>query len=100
MAEYIEREAFITYIRKEAEGLHTRIPMDLTIEAVANEAKAFPAADVSPIRHGRWIKKPYLLGISRFCSACGSNYGMPHEVYNYCPNCGTLMDNEVDDGDV
>lgn len=41
---------------------------------------------------GKWIEKPYLLGTSRFCSLCGENYGMPHGIYNYCPNCGARME--------
>ena len=48
----------------------------------------------SYIRHGKWIEKPYLLGTSMFCSWCNTNYGMSHEIYNYCPNCGTKMDLE------
>lgn len=48
-----------------------------------------PLVEVPP--HGRWIERPYLLGTSRFCSLCGENYGMPHGIYNYCPNCGADM---------
>lgn len=55
------------------------------------------AVEVKPVRHGRWIEKPYLLGISHFCSLCGSNYGMPHEVYNFCPNCGARMQGGSDE---
>ncbi len=42
--------------------------------------------------HGHWIEKQYLLGTTRYCSVCGQNYGMPHGVFNYCPNCGAIMD--------
>jgi len=45
-------------------------------------------------KRGRWIKKPYLLGTSWFCNLCGSNYGMPHEIFNYCPNCGARMEED------
>lgn len=47
-------------------------------------------------KHGNWIKKPYLLGTSWFCNLCGSNYGMPHETFNYCPNCGARMEEDHD----
>ncbi len=60
--------------------------------------KSAPSVEAEPVRHGRWIEKPYLLGTSRFCSLCGSNYGMPHEVYNFCPNCGAKMDLEENHG--
>jgi len=53
-----------------------------------------PAAGAAPVRRGRWIEKPYLLGTSRFCSRCGENYGMQHAIYRYCPNCGARMDGE------
>lgn len=103
MAEYIERKAFIAYVRKEAEGLHTKMPMDLVIESVANEAKAFPAADVAPIRHGRWKRGKYTDVAPKdiefyYCSACG--HRLQTWRSKYLPNCGALMDKEVDDGDV
>ena len=53
-----------------------------------------PAADVRPVKRGEWIEKPFLLGTSRFCSLCGENYGMPHGIYNFCPNCGADMTEE------
>ena len=45
-------------------------------------------------KRGKWIKKPYLLGTSWFCNLCGSNYGMPHEAFSYCPNCGAKMEED------
>lgn len=51
-----------------------------------------PLDDVVPVRHGRWIEKPYLLGTTRFCGECGENFGMPHGVFKFCPNCGSRMD--------
>lgn len=64
-------------------------------DAIANRVNAIPAIDPESLRaRGKWIERPYLLGTSRFCSLCGRNYGMPHEVYNYCPNCGARMDGE------
>lgn len=57
-----------------------------------------PTLAIASVNHGRWIVKPFLLGNSHFCSLCGSNYGMPHEVYNFCPNCGARMDGGADNG--
>ena len=54
-----------------------------------------PSVDAAPVVHGRWIEKPYLFGTTKYCSICGLNYGMPHGVFNYCPNCGAKMDLEV-----
>ena len=56
-----------------------------------------PAADVTPVRHGRWEKsyadheafgvRPYF----RYCSEC--NEATVHQ-YNFCPNCGAKMDGD------
>ena len=51
-----------------------------------------PTIKAEPVRHGRWIEKPFLLGTSNYCSLCDSFYGMPHGKFNYCPNCGAKMD--------
>ena len=56
----------------------------------------FPAADVVPVRHGRWIEKQkkdtfagYLYSYE--CSECGS---VKQRKEPYCPNCGAKMDLE------
>lgn len=51
-----------------------------------------PAADVQPVKHGRWMYPFY-------CSECGFEpyYSSSDLTYNYCPNCGARMD--LKDGD-
>lgn len=55
-----------------------------------------PAADVEPVRHGKWIEE---LGMNEKCSVCGKHFplldfvGRPFDI-NYCPNCGAKMDKE------
>lgn len=61
---------------------------------VENVIKIAPTVDVETVKHGKWIEKPYLLGTTRYCSLCGKNYGMPHGIYDYCPNCGAKMKSE------
>ena len=95
MAEYIDREKLEADLNirlsalREQNGYydHYTDGFDECVDRVEN----FPAADVAPVKHGKWIEKPFLFGTSRFCSSCESNYGMPHEVFNYCPNCGAKM---------
>lgn len=55
-----------------------------------------PAADVVPVRHGRWIK-PTRVPDSMLdeCSLCGFDCGA--YTFNYCPNCGALMDKEANE---
>lgn len=54
-----------------------------------------PAADVEPVRHGRWIWDDE----GFHCSECWIHaYGDTCEVlsgnYHYCPNCGAKMEEE------
>ena len=58
----------------------------------------FPAADVAPIRHGKWVHSRYENCSEQFemvkCSCCGREaYAMAFYVRdgNYCPNCGAKM---------
>ena len=83
MAEYIERES----------TLH-RMKVDIAppFKVVAE----MPAADVAPVRHGRWEKASNL---EPKCSVCGEYhlYAWPdHKNCNYCPNCGAKMDGGAD----
>lgn len=47
---------------------------------------SIPAADVAPVRHGRWKRYGKNLGE---CSECGEVVSVRN---NYCPNCGAKMD--------
>ena len=90
MAEYIERELAIEALsRGEGCGNVCR----RSIERIL-------AADVAPVRHGRW--KPYHeadIGYDEYgvrCSNCKFEVEN-HEVnfiMKYCPNCGAKMDKE------
>ena len=68
-----------------------------------------PAADVEPVRYGKWVPGKEiartLLGdetlaieYSDFrCSSCGRRYQEYVLDYRYCPNCGARMDKEEAD---
>ena len=92
MAEYIEREAL--YEKAYWHGEHPDVgnPFPDGVDAIdIEDVDAIPAADVAPVRHGRWIydkkaQRPY-------CSVCkGYFYGATNSPMSYCPNCGTKMD--------
>lgn len=51
-----------------------------------------PAADVEPVRHGRWIDNGIPESVLSGCSICGYSCGA--YTFNYCPNCGAKMDLE------
>lgn len=60
-----------------------------------DDLENFPAADVAPVVHGRWI---YGEDIDIQCSVCGADAlteGDYRQVKSrYCPNCGAKMDLE------
>ena len=64
---------------------------------VPNTIKNMPAADVAPVRHGRWIEQEkYTFGVMYDCSICGNRILDNGHSWNYCPNCGCRMDGGVD----
>ena len=67
---------------------------------VPNTIKNMPAADVAPVRHGRWIEQEkYTFGIMYDCSICGERILDNGHSWNYCPNCGAIMDGCAQNGD-
>ena len=79
MSDYIEREAAQSAVWEE----DNQTDMILAIGSL-------PAADVAPVRHGRWIPSDYT------CSECGflcDAYLL--DAGNYCPACGARMDKEA-----
>lgn len=102
MGECIEREAAINRIKEvycvgcnSYNGVRCRAcgtgdAIDMIEDA--------PAADVAPVRHGRWIEPPRLYyGAKQYeCSLCYSDtFWNKHSItekYPHCPNCGCRMD--------
>lgn len=90
MAEYIEKAELIKKLCFEtAEGYYSP-----TIKTI----KEFPAADVQPVKRGKWIE---VTPKHSRCSVCDTTCLIA--VYpiskgaNYCPNCGSRMDGEKND---
>ena len=106
MSDYIEREAVLAYpIRKDkCDRKHANKHFILGIESVIEFVEDLPAADVAPVRHGRWIEDERTYpgpGLkNNLCSACGEVAGAwkeglePGRKWAYCPNCGARMDKE------
>lgn len=82
MAEYIGRESIL---KKAAEvpGCFSKL---VSAWDIAHE----PAADVAPVRHGRW-EPPAVGKYGVLCSVCRSQVDNP---FVYCPNCGAKMNLE------
>ena len=89
MTEYIERKAL-------RDTLYDADAITMSGVKILNQ---FPAADVAPVRHGRWEKQSGLYS----CSECGMTcpYDVQADVIeywacNYCPHCGAKMDGGAD----
>ena len=82
MAKYIEAARAATIIA----AIHG-IPIADLVDTFAE----IPAADVSPVRHGRWLCVDTDTEQFFLCDRCKKK---EYWESNYCPNCGTLMDKE------
>lgn len=112
MVEYIEREAFLERV----DGIWDCADMVFepndkccrsddcasckwreTKNAIRKIAAYLPAADVRPVRHGRWVKVHDEVCYWLACSVCGEEipkrFGTDHYT-NFCPNCGADMREE------
>ena len=106
MADYISREAAVKIAEKyglgngSVLGRHTGLA-----DCIAIEIEGLPAADVEPVRHGRWEGYTH----SCYCGIdqCGDPIFREKPVYycsnpkcrrktvvkeNFCPSCGAKMD--------
>ena len=111
MAKYMSKKDVVFYIRKEAEEAQSAFEelggesgiIAEAFEDLANELEDFPATDVAPVRHGKWVHSRYENCSEQFemvkCSCCGREaYAMAFYVRdgNYCPNCGAKMDGDTE----
>ena len=94
MAKYINLEELMKFPirRNHYDKEHGNEHFIYGIETVLEYAENLPAADVAPVRHGRWkCNKP--------CPVCGEDRfkGLDADIWAdweplYCPNCGAKMD--------
>lgn len=74
---------------------------EVILNAIAEETDLIPpAADVTPMVHGHWVrnKKGYV-PLHR-CSICGEDADDDNNLTPYCPYCGAKMDESEDKADV
>ena len=100
MTEYIEREAISEEIRKyyykNPPNFSYGEGFDRGLDRAQRAILDAPAADVAPVRHGRWIDaypdiEPNPMFMYGICSECGFEQGIS-KYLSYCPNCGATMD--------
>lgn len=85
MPEYIDRDTAV----KEVMAAKWESGSDgaMAMEVVA----APPAADVEPVRHGRWIFGDTMGHSWMKCSECLVSQSGQTLCFTYCPNCGARM---------
>ena len=91
MSEYIDRESLINHLNQSAAKHYSR-----AVECVIEQE---PAADVAPVRRGRWLDVDcFDIGFWQ-CSYCGflSEAIAAPKLYKYCPNCGAKLEVPNDD---
>lgn len=103
MTEYIERAAVEKFIEDGLNNPDKNKAFGHDAIEIMAEIHYMPAADVAPVRHGRWLTTdayPHHL----YCSVCYKTYAKNAKWVNeldlptnYCPNCGALMDEKEDD---
>lgn len=88
MSEYLDRESLINHLNQSAAKHYSR--------AVERVIELEPAADVAPVRRGRWIR----VGSGTTCSECMMGLRRVTALNaewvdlsetSYCPNCGAEM---------
>ena len=98
MADYIDKQAFLDYMKKTDRYFNVKFDIE-----------NFPNADVAPVRHGRWIPLTECANEGVYCSICKkkvwkSDYAQCSKKSrnklesNYCPNCGAKMDGGIGSG--
>ena len=105
MTEYIEREAISEEIRKyyykNPPNFSYGEGFDRGLDRAQRAILDAPAADVAPVRHGRWIEhEKYTFGIMYDCSICDNRILDNGHSWNYCPNCGAKMDGGDGNSDI
>ena len=86
---YIERESAIKSLLNDAPE-----QVGYSREDAANCIRYMDAADVVPVRHGKWEiivgsnGKEYMV-----CTCCRVSQDLTG-VFTYCPNCGCMMELE------
>ena len=92
MTSYISRDALIERLGKNLAACNPGTFSERCYADAIETVKHFPAADVEPVRHGRWERDTE--DVYR-CAACGEKSHvkeiMGSPAWSFCPNCGAKM---------
>ena len=95
MDEYIKREDLLELYRMDDPVLNENGHVPLPV--IRQNIMDIPAADVVPVRYGRWIwhNKWEPFEFKYECSICHDGSDLESK---YCQNCGARMDGGTDNG--
>lgn len=102
MNEYISRDDVRSMVLKyRADNPKKQTVWAMVISDMLRDLKEIPAADVQPIRRGRWMTShPVDIAKEFKCTTCGGLVELPVFAkkcyYDFCPNCGARM---IQDGE-
>lgn len=113
MDEYISREAVVRYLKGYSEKELNSSSFGMITSSVLNKAERtiseMPAADVQPVKHGRWETWGYIFhGILwKHCSVCGKTADISYQALlngkiematpSICGCCSARMDGDNND---
>ena len=94
MSDYISRDEIFSVWRS--------MPKPASISSLTDAINQTPAADVEPVRHGRWVN----MGGFPACSECACSPAIwepkpnnPRGFPEWCSGCGAKMDLEDENND-
>ena len=93
MAEYIEREALrdeLLNISIDISNLYNCGILE-GLDRATKRLNEQPAADVTPVRHGKWERTA---DGAALCTACGRKMNSSQYGYAFCSLCGAKMGDE------
>lgn len=101
MSEYIDRQAasdalarlckrVCQYSEKQRQYMCGACPLGDAFTVIEDD---LPAADVRPVRRGKWsiVYDDFMKSHYDTCSCCGKEY-FGANGFNFCPNCGCVME--------
>ena len=105
MDEYISKEAALKKLCYKCNNELSEEPCEPSDCFILEAIRSLPAADVAPVRHGRWNEsRPVLRRVNRTnipvveCSVCGIIFcdliNNHRFMYHFCPHCGARMDGD------
>ena len=94
MPKYIELKKALQRF-EEIKKSRTLLKEAVYLDRVMTVLETIPAADVSPVVHGEWMR--YSRTLWHYCSACLEDALMSKStgtevLSSFCPHCGAMMD--------